>query len=300
MKTGFLLFTFIIFNNLVLCQYDISPYRQKNPSYYELEKKRITEAYIRNLSIIRLNFTNEEILEDSILWQYYEYDKKGNTIFFELFSESTGESDGFLKMTYDLFDNEIISVNYDYINSSFKMTDSSVMVYDEFNRLHFIFRYNRDHNLEDIGYDVYDNNGNMLYSEFAAINQTHFSRERFFYSNDNKLEYTIRTHKNIGSTQVRIDTSYNNTKINDKLKVKYNEKGNILEWVDNTYTRDITVFRFKFDSNDNVIEKERFENDKLLYKIAYKYNNFELKDREIQYDANGNITEETLYIYGFE
>lgn len=300
MKSGLLITFFIIFNNFSLCQYDISPYRQKNPSHYEIDKKRMSEANIKNLSIIRLNYKDEEILKDSILWMYFEYDKNGNDIFAVGFSESTGEPNESYRKKYDFLDNEIITVNYNYVDSNFIMTDSIVKVYDEFNRLNFLFRYKGDHSLEDIGFYVYDNNGNLLYTESAALNRTHFYRERYYYNEDNKLIYTIRTNKNISRTEIRIDTVYPQEKKNKKLTVKYNKKGNIEEWTDNPFGQDVIIFRFKYDSDDNVTEKEFYERGKLIYKIVYQYNKFKLLDKEIQYDVRGKITERILYNYGFE
>jgi hypothetical protein len=288
--------------NLALCQfgYDISPYRQKNPTHYELVKKRISEANISSQSIFRLRYTKEEILEDSLLWMYFEYDKKGNDIFFEMFTESTGEPDGFLRKMYDFLDNEIVSVNYKYVDSNFIMTDSTYKVYDEFNRLHFLLVYNSEHNIKDIGFNIYDNNGNMIYSEFAAINRTHFYRERYFYDEDNKLKFSIRTNKNIASTEIRIDTVYPPKGKKNEQLVKYNKKGNIKEWLDKTLKQDIIMFRFEFDSDDNVIQKEYYERGELIYRIVYQYNMFKLLNKETQYDSRGKIIEQILYIYGFE
>jgi len=114
------------------------------------------------------------------------------------------------------------------------------------------------------------------------------------------VEYISKWSDSKEKMVIKIDTLFENGNKNitdiQNIKVKYNNRGNIIEWIDKEVLRNnIMKFEFVYDTNENVIEKRLYHGKKLQYMITYNYRPDGLINTERTSSKNYNYSKEYQY-----
>ncbi|MBQ0769332.1 MAG: hypothetical protein KBT58_08575 [Bizionia sp.] len=267
MKTKFLLF-FLLLNALASISQISNEEEQKIRMNNEINEVHEYEFNLKN--------------NDSILKDIDFYDKHGKHIKDSRFNEN-----GKLRYQY------IIEYNSDGLMSKqtgYKFDKISTVLtykYDKNENRTENFQHSPEGKLLIHQKRIYENDLNTeLYNEDVKSNN-YFLSYKYFYDNDKLLKKTERYNPNGEkiSTSIYVNNKKENTifiydnkkrKRNLSLTKKYNEIGQLIEL---TYSKIKKRIDYKYDSDNNLIEKFIFIKDEIDSKNKYFYKKFNTNPR---------------------